>query len=75
MPENTITVVGSANVDLIMKMDRLPRAGETVTDAVFLQTFGGKGANQALAAARAGGRLPSSWVWVMTSTAGVSLRI
>ena len=50
-----ITVVGSSNVDFIMKMPHLPQRGETVTDAVFLQTFGGKGANQAVAAARAGG--------------------
>jgi ribokinase len=50
-----IVVIGSSNVDLIMKMARLPQRGETITDAVFLQTFGGKGANQAVAAARAGG--------------------
>jgi len=50
-----IVVVGSSNVDLIMKMAHLPKRGETVTEAVFLQTFGGKGANQAVAAARAGG--------------------
>ena len=50
-----IVVIGSSNVDFIMKMAHLPRRGETVTDAVFLQTFGGKGANQAAAAARAGG--------------------
>jgi ribokinase len=50
-----IVVIGSANVDLIMKMPRLPRVGETVTDAVFAQVMGGKGANQAVAAARAGG--------------------
>lgn len=50
-----IVVLGSSNVDLIMKMSRLPQRGETITDAVFLQTFGGKGANQAVAAARAGG--------------------
>jgi ribokinase len=50
-----IVVVGSSNVDFIMKMPRLPQRGETVTDATFLQTFGGKGANQAVAAARAGG--------------------
>jgi ribokinase len=47
--------VGSSNVDFIMKMSRLPQRGETVTDGAFLQTFGGKGANQAVAAARAGG--------------------
>ena len=46
-----IVVIGSSNVDLIMKMSHLPHRGETVTDAVFLQTFGGKGANQAVAAA------------------------
>ena len=50
-----IVVVGSSNVDFIMKMPHLPQRGETVTDATFLQTFGGKGANQAVAAARAGG--------------------
>jgi ribokinase len=52
---NPIVVLGSANVDMIMKMSRLPRRGETITNAEFLQTLGGKGANQAIAAARAGG--------------------
>jgi ribokinase len=52
-----IAVIGSSNVDLIMKMERLPRLGETVTDAKFMQTFGGKGANQAVGAARAGGNI------------------
>lgn len=50
-----VVVVGSSNVDLIMKMERLPKPGETVTEADFAQVFGGKGANQAVAAARAGG--------------------
>lgn len=40
-----------------MKAPHLPQVGETVTDCVFQQTFGGKGANQAVAAARAGGRV------------------
>lgn len=53
----TIVVVGSSNVDFTMKMERLPRVGETVTDAVFMQTYGGKGANQAVGAARAGGNV------------------
>jgi ribokinase len=50
-----IVVIGSSNIDFIMKMDHLPARDETVTDAVFMQTFGGKGANQAVAAGRAGG--------------------
>lgn len=50
-----ITVIGSSNIDFIMKMKRLPKVGETVTEANFMQTFGGKGANQAVAASRAGG--------------------
>jgi ribokinase len=50
-----VVVVGSSNVDLVMKLPRLPRVGETVTDGVFAQVFGGKGANQAVGAARAGG--------------------
>jgi ribokinase len=50
-----IVVIGSSNIDFIMKMQRLPALGETVTDAVFMQTYGGKGANQAVGAARAGG--------------------
>jgi ribokinase len=49
-----ILVIGSANVDMVMGLPRLPRKGETVTDGVFLQTFGGKGANQAVAARRSG---------------------
>lgn len=49
-----ITVVGSANIDLVARCERLPRTGETVTDAVFERFPGGKGANQAVAAARLG---------------------
>lgn len=52
-----ILVIGSSNVDLIMKMERLPEKGETLTDCTFMQTFGGKGANQAVAAARSGGKV------------------
>lgn len=52
-----IVVIGSSNVDLIMKMDRLPKVGETVSGSTFRQVFGGKGANQAVAAARAGGEV------------------
>jgi ribokinase len=52
-----ITVVGSANIDLVARCERLPRPGETVTDAVFERVAGGKGANQAVAAARLGARV------------------
>ena len=49
-----LTVVGSVNLDLVAKSDRLPRPGETVSDASFIQVPGGKGANQAVAAAKLG---------------------
>jgi ribokinase len=49
-----LTVVGSVNVDLIARAERLPRPGETVTGATFTRVPGGKGANQAVAAARLG---------------------
>jgi ribokinase len=52
-----ILVIGSSNVDMIMALPKLPSVGEAVTDGSFMQTFGGKGANQAIAAARAGGRV------------------
>jgi len=49
-----ITVFGSINLDLIGGVGRLPRPGETVPGTTFATAPGGKGANQALAAARAG---------------------
>jgi ribokinase len=49
-----VTVVGSANLDLVASAARLPRPGETLTDATFARIPGGKGANQAVAAARLG---------------------
>ncbi|WP_083459820.1 ribokinase [Jiangella muralis] len=50
-----IAVLGSANMDLVATVDRAPGRGETVTGHTFTTVPGGKGANQALAAARAGG--------------------
>jgi ribokinase len=49
-----LTVVGSVNLDLVARVDRLPRPGETVTGAVLERIPGGKGANQAVAATRLG---------------------
>jgi ribokinase len=49
-----LTVVGSINLDLVVRSERLPRPGETVSGARFARVPGGKGANQAVAAARLG---------------------
>jgi len=50
-----ILVIGSTNVDFLIRSEKIPVPGETVTGGVFMQNFGGKGANQAVGAARAGG--------------------
>ncbi|WP_372432798.1 PfkB family carbohydrate kinase [Leucobacter chromiisoli] len=53
-----VVVVGSANVDLVVEVPRRPGSGETLLGSE-LRTFpGGKGANQAAAAGRAGARTP-----------------
>lgn len=57
MPRPSLTVVGSVNLDLVARCERLPRPGETVTDAEFARIPGGKGANQAVAAARLGAKV------------------
>ena len=50
-----IVVVGSLNVDHTLRVPHIPAPGETLTSSSMLTCFGGKGANQAVAAARAGG--------------------
>jgi ribokinase len=52
-----LTVVGSINVDMVARIGRLPAPGETITDAQLTYAQGGKGANQAVAAARLGARV------------------
>jgi ribokinase len=52
-----LTVVGSINLDLVARVERLPRPGETLTGASFERFPGGKGANQAVAAARLGAQV------------------
>ena len=52
-----IVIVGSSGTDMIIKLDRIPRPGETLLGGEFHITGGGKGANQAVSAARAGGNV------------------
>ncbi len=52
-----IVVVGSSNTDMIIKVDKIPKPGETVIGGKFYKAAGGKGANQAVAASRAGGNV------------------
>ncbi len=54
---NSVVVVGSSNTDMILRVARVPRPGETLLGGAFSTAPGGKGANQAVAAARAGGRV------------------
>nr|HQH41069.1 PfkB family carbohydrate kinase [Bacteroidales bacterium] len=52
-----ITIIGSSNTDLVIKTERIPEPGETILGGDFMMTPGGKGANQAVAAARLGGKV------------------
>lgn len=52
-----ILVIGSSNTDMIVNVPRIPKSGETILGGKFLLATGGKGANQAVAAARSGGNV------------------
>lgn len=52
-----IIVVGSSNTDMIVKVPRIPAPGETILGGKFVKAAGGKGANQAVSAARSGGNV------------------
>ena len=54
MPRHDVCVIGSANLDLVATVDRLPGPGETVPGSSYAEYPGGKGLNQAVAAARSG---------------------
>ena len=57
MTARNILVIGSANIDLVARVSRIPRPGETLMGQSFSTICGGKGANQAVAAARLGGNV------------------
>lgn len=57
MSRGKIVVVGSSNTDMVVRLRRLPAPGETLLGETFAMLPGGKGANQAVAASRAGGRV------------------
>lgn len=57
MSEQKILVIGSSNTDMVIRTGHLPLPGETVIGGTFFMNPGGKGANQAVAVARLGGRV------------------
>src|SRR5437868_6925938 len=57
MDKPSIVVIGSSNTDMVIKSARIPAPGETILGGSFFMNAGGKGANQAVAAARLGGNV------------------
>lgn len=57
MVKKKIVVIGSCNTDMVVKSERIPVPGETILGGAFMMNPGGKGANQAVAAARMGGNV------------------
>lgn len=54
---NRILIIGSSNTDMVIKTEKMPAPGETILGGTFLMNPGGKGANQAVAASRLGGKV------------------
>jgi ribokinase len=77
----TVFNLGSINIDHVYRVPHLPRAGETLAAAEYLQTLGGKGLNQTVAALRAGARVvhigaigaSDGWTAAQLSALGVDL--
>ena len=57
MKKSSIVIIGSSNTDMVVRSKHLPQAGETIIGGTFFMNAGGKGANQAVAAARLGGNV------------------
>ena len=57
LKNNSIVVIGSSNTDMVIRVDHLPKPGETILGHDFMTNQGGKGANQAVAVSRLGGRV------------------
>jgi ribokinase len=57
MSKNNILIIGSSNTDMVIKTKKIPVPGETILGGTFLMNPGGKGANQAVAAARLNGKV------------------
>ncbi len=57
MSTKNILIIGSSNTDMVIKTNKIPVPGETILGGTFLMNPGGKGANQAVAAARLGGKV------------------
>ncbi len=81
MSQATLYVVGSINIDHVYRLSRLPKAGETLHALDYAASLGGKGANQAIAAARAGARVhmigavgaDGAWVCERLAAEGIAI--
>jgi len=81
---SAVVCIGSLNVDLVVRLTRMPDTGETVTGHALERNLGGKGLNQALAAARAGGDVAligavgsddgGTWMRTELAAEGIDLR-